>query len=224
MEIIREYFLLFIIYSFIGWVMEVIYAGILDKKFTNRGFLIGPICPIYGIGCLLIIILLKDFKSHPVGLFILAIVIASLLEYFTSYFMEKIFKARWWNYTQNKFNINGRICLETMIPFGLIACLVMYIVNPFILETIYKLPEIVLNISVILFGILFIIDEIISLNIINHYKKTVKKVMQEDHTEDVNQYVKSKLLEKSVLYRRLIKAFPKIEAKIKDMKDIIKKD
>lgn len=221
MEIIREYFLLFIIYSFIGWFMELIYVGIIDKKITNRGFLIGPICPIYGVGCVLIIILLSDFKSHPLGLFTLAIVIASILEYFTSYFMEKMFKARWWNYTQNKFNINGRICLETMVPFGLIACLVMYIVNPFIIEKLNQVPNIVLNIISIIFLILFIIDEVVSFNIINHYKKTVKKVSQEDNTEDINQYVKNKLLSKSVLYRRLIKAFPRIEAKIKD---VIKKD
>lgn len=221
MEIIREYFLLFIIYSFIGWFMELIYAGIIDKKITNRGFLIGPICPIYGVGCVLIIILLSDFKSHPLGLFTLAIVIASILEYFTSYFMEKMFKARWWNYTQNKFNINGRICLETMVPFGLIACLVMYIVNPFIIEKLNQVPNLALNIISIIFLILFIIDEVVSFNIINHYKKTVKKVSQEDNTEDINQYVKNKLLSKSVLYRRLIKAFPRIEAKIKD---VIKKD
>jgi len=221
MEILRDYFLLFIIYSFIGWIMEVIYAGVLDKKLTNRGFLIGPICPIYGVGCVLIIILLSDFKPYPVGLFVLAVVIASLLEYYTSYLMEKIFKARWWNYSQNKFNINGRICLETMIPFGIISCLVIYIVNPFLIENLNKIPDIVQTITTIIIAIIFLADLITSFNIINHYKKTIKKASLDDNTEDINQYVKNKLLEKSVLYRRLIKAFPRIEAKIKY---IIKKD
>ena len=129
---LREYFLLFVIYSVIGWIMEVIYTLVIDKKFTNRGFLVGPYCPIYGVGAVLIIILLSGYKERPIGLFVLAIVICSILEYFTSYIMEKLFKARWWDYSNRKFNINGRICLETMVPFGVIACLIVYIVNPFL--------------------------------------------------------------------------------------------
>ena len=136
---IRDYFLLFMIYALAGWILEVIYALFADKKLTNRGFLIGPICPIYGVGCVLIILLLTPYKNHPIGLFVLAIVICSILEYFTSYFMEKLFKARWWDYSNRKFNINGRICLETMIPFGIVACFIIYIVNPFVVEILNKM-------------------------------------------------------------------------------------
>jgi len=215
MELIRDYFLLFTIYSYIGWSMEVVYAFCLEKKFTNRGFYIGPICPIYGVGCLLIIILLSKYQSHPVGLFILAIVICSILEYLTSYYMEKLFKARWWDYSQKKFNINGRICLETMIPFGLIACLVIYVINPFIVETLNTIPNLILNALAIIVLMFFISDAIISFNIVNDFKKTVKKVRKEDNTEDINNYIKDKLLAQSILYRRLIKAFPKVETKEK---------
>ncbi len=221
---IRQYFLLFIIYSFVGWIMEIIYTLFTEKKLNNRGFLIGPYCPIYGVGCLLILLMLSKYQSHPFGLFTLAIVICSILEYFTSYLMEKLFKARWWDYSNNRFNINGRICLETMIPFGLIACLIIYIVNPFVVTQLNKLPENLLTISAIVLAVLFLIDVITSFNIVNNFKKTVKKVSIEDKTEDINKYVKKLLLEKSFLYRRLIKAFPKIEAKITKIKKDIKKD
>ena len=212
---IRDYFLLFMIYALAGWILEVIYALFADKKLTNRGFLIGPICPIYGVGCVLIILLLTPYKNHPIGLFVLAIVICSILEYFTSYFMEKLFKARWWDYSNRKFNINGRICLETMIPFGIVACFIIYIVNPFVVEILNKIPDTTLNILSIVLVIIFLIDIILSFNIINGFKKTIKNISLEDRTEDINNYIKNLLLEKSILYRRLIKTFPKIQTKIK---------
>ena len=215
---LREYFLLFVIYSVIGWIMEVIYTLITDKKLTNRGFLVGPYCPIYGVGAVLIIIFLSGYKEQPVGLFILAIVICSFLEYFTSYIMEKLFKVRWWDYSNNKFNINGRICLETMVPFGIIACLIVYIINPFFVNSFSKLPDAFLTVMAIVFAVLLIADYITSFNIINNFKKTVKNVSERDRTEDVNKYVKNILLEKSFLHRRLIKAFPKIQTKLKTMK------
>ena len=132
--------------------------------------------------------------------------------------MEKIFKIRWWDYSNNKFNINGRICLETMIPFGIIACLLVYVINPFLVLNLNKLPESCLVVVSLIFGVLLIADFITSFNIINNFKKTVKNVSERDRTEDINKYVKNLWLKKSFLYRRLIKAFPKIETKLKTMK------
>ena len=157
-NVVAKYFILFMIYSFMGWCMEVLTVLIPKKKFVNRGFLIGPYCPIYGYGCLLIIILLKNNLDDPLALFLKAIVICSLLEYFTSFFMEKLFNARWWDYSNKKFNINGRICLETMLPFGILACLVMYVLNPFFESKINLLPDLaVLIIAGILFAIYLVI-------------------------------------------------------------------
>ena len=128
---IKIYFLLFIIYSFIGWLMETTLKSYEAKKFINRGFLIGPYCPIYGCGCILIILLLKKYEPYPLGLFCMSVVICTILEYLTSYFMEKLFNARWWDYSKRKFNINGRVCINTMIPFGILGTLMMYFINPF---------------------------------------------------------------------------------------------
>lgn len=180
------------------------------KKFINRGFLIGPYCPIYGWGCILIIILLNKYTNDPLVLFIMAIVICSILEYFTSYFMEKLFKARWWDYSRRKFNINGRICLETMIPFGLLGCLIMYFVNPFFVSVYSKIPSnILIIISSVLFTI-FLTDNIISYTIM--FKMKIPKIkISKDNTEEITEYVRSILAKRSFLYKRLMKAYPNMK-------------
>ena len=131
MEIVCKYFLLFLFYSFLGWILEMVVCSIADKKVVNRGFLIGPYCPIYGSGCLLIISLLHKYQDDPFTLFIMAVIVCSLLEYFTSYIMEKLFKARWWDYSDRRFNINGRICLDNLVLFGVLGLLIFYVANPF---------------------------------------------------------------------------------------------
>ena len=212
------YFLLFIIYAMIGWILETIYTLITDKVLSNRGFLIGPICPIYGVGAVAVVFFLSKYATHPVALFILAIAICSVLEYFTSYIMEKLFKARWWDYSNNKYNINGRICLETMIPFGLIACLLVYVINPFFQGLLEQVPTDVLQITALIIGIILLIDIATSFGIVNNFKKTVKKVTMEDRSEDINKYIKNIISQKSVFHRRLIKAFPKIQTTFENIK------
>ena len=224
---LRIYFLLFMIYSFVGWCIEVIGRLIEDKRFINRGFLIGPYCPIYGYGGLLITFLLKRYTDDPFTLFIMAILVCGVLEYLTSYFMEKIFKARWWDYSKRKFNINGRVCLETIIPFGLLGLLIMYVTNPFLIGKLELLSEICLN---ILFWILFVIyvaDTIVSTVVISYIKKALKFVGENiDTTEELTKKIKEVLGKKSVLHRRLANAYPKLQAvkiKIKEKTEEIKK-
>ena len=153
-----------------GWVMEVIYTYITDHKLINRGFLIGPVCPIYGVGLMLITSLLKEYTNKPLVLFILAITICMVVEYFTSYILEKIFNARWWDYSQHRFNINGRICLETTIPFGIGGLGVMYIINPAITKLL-MIPSHKLTIILgSIFLVIFITDIIISFSIVGKLK------------------------------------------------------
>ena len=224
---VRIYFLLFIIYSMLGWCMEVTWGLIEHKKFINRGFLIGPYCPIYGYGAILITFLLKKYVDDAFTLFIMAILVCGILEYATSYFMEKIFKARWWDYSKTKFNINGRICLETIIPFGLLGLLIMYVTNPFFIEKIEQLPEIWLNILFWLLLILFITDNIVSTVVISYINKALKFIGKElDNTEEITKKIREVLKQKSPLHRRLANAYPKFEAvkiKIKEKTEEIKK-
>ena len=206
------YFMLFIIYSFIGWSIEVVGKLIEKHKFINRGFLVGPICPIYGWGCIAIILLLSKYKSSPIVLFLMAIIICSILEYFTSYFMEKLFHVRWWDYTRRKYNINGRICAETMIPFGLLGCLVVYIVNPIFTGLLNKIPVNTLNILAIIIFTIYVIDNVVSLSVMFGFKGTLKTV-EKDGTEEIIKKVREVLLKRNFLYKRLVNAFPNITSK-----------
>ena len=208
-----KYFLVFMLYSFLGWCMEVILGLITNKKFVNRGFLIGPYCPIYGYGMLLIVFLLKNYTDRPLVLFILAMVICMVLEYLTSYFMELIFKARWWDYSNKKFNINGRICLETAIPFGVGGSAIMYLVHPFVMSIVGKFSKTALLVVGIIVFIIFIVDNIISLNTILKIKGVEFKTYK-DNTEEITLKVKEQLMKHSILTKRLTKAFPNLKMKI----------
>ncbi|MGN1327736.1 MAG: hypothetical protein ACI4VQ_06670 [Clostridia bacterium] len=223
---VKVYFLLFIIYSIAGWCLEVTCKLIQDKKFVNRGFLIGPYCPIYGCGALLITFLLKKYVDDPFTLFIMAIVLCGTLEYLTSYFMEKIFKARWWDYSKRKFNLNGRICLGTIIPFGILGLLITYVTNPFLLNKLRVLSELWLNILFWTVLSIYIIDNIVSQVVVRYIRKVEKDTYVEtDNTEEITRRVKELLTSKSPLHRRLVNAYPSLQAvkiKIKEKKEKIK--
>jgi len=217
MLVFKKFFSLFIVYSFIGWFMEVIWTFITDKKIINRGFLIGPYCPIYGVGCLLLILLLNNFKTNVFLLFIMSIIVCSILEYSTSFFMEKLFKARWWDYSNRRFNLNGRICAETMIPFGILGVLVVYFLNPFFSNII-----VFNNIVFIIILLLFITDFFVSFGIIENMKGTISSVTH-DCTEEITKRIKELLLQKSYLHKRLINAFPSFKSPIDRLREIVRK-
>lgn len=215
---IEIYFLLFISYAFLGWCMEVTCKFIQYKKFINRGFLIGPYCPIYGWGALAITILLKRYMEDPLVLFVMSTLICSIIEYLTSYFMEKKYHARWWDYSNKKFNINGRICLETLIPFGILGVAIMYGTNPILFKLYNQIPQLVINILTAILFIGFIVDNIISSNIISSINIEGNKLIK-DNTEEITEKIKQVLRQKSWLHRRLINAYPGL----KDIKVKIKK-
>ena len=214
---IEIYFLLFITYAIIGWIVEIVNEIVTTGKFVNRGFLIGPYCPIYGWGGLLITILLQKYSSDPIVLFLLSIIICSLLEYYTSYFMEKFFNARWWDYSDRKFNINGRICLETMIPFGLLGLLMIYGINPFIFKFYYSFSDGLLTVISSILFIIFLVDNIISFNVFGKIKNDIIK-FDKDNTEEITNKVRDLIVSKSWLFRRIVSAFPEAVhiSKIKD--------
>ena len=113
MDNIVKYILLFFFYSAGGWLLESIYCSIGEKKIINRGFLTGPLCPIYGTAAIVMVVLIYNpFRDNALVVFLLGIVLCYIVEYITSYIMEKLFAARWWDYTYELLNINGRICLK----------------------------------------------------------------------------------------------------------------
>ena len=122
----KSIFLLFIAYGIIGYFLEVITTSLEQKKINlTRGFLVGPIVPIYGVGSLLITLFLSTYKNDLVVLFVMSLVLCSVVEFTTSYIMEKAFKLRWWDYSHMKYNLDGRICLLNAVLFGIGGVLVV---------------------------------------------------------------------------------------------------
>ena len=213
MENLSTYFILFIIYSFLGWVVEVINCSIVEKKLVNRGFLISPICPIYGCGAILITLVLTNYRDDWFVVFCMAVILCGLLEYFTSWIMEKLFHARWWDYSNNKFNINGRICLETMIPFGILGLIIIYVLNPFFYNLLSYIPSDVSKIISLVLFIILIVDMIISCNVISKVTSTVKNVAAQNKKDDTYEITAKarELLKTNWKGRRLLDAFPDLE-------------
>lgn len=131
-DIIIEYIIYFFFYAFLGWIMEVIYALFIHGHFVNRGFLFGPICPIYGFGAIILIMTTKKLYKRPVLKFIIATVSFTVFEYLVSLILEMLFGLRWWDYTNDFLNIQGRVSLLYSIFWGVIGVIVLEKIHPFI--------------------------------------------------------------------------------------------
>ena len=161
------------------------------------------------------ILYLNRYCDSFITVFLLAVVVCSIIEYLVSYLMEKLFNARWWDYSNRKFNIDGRVCLENSIWFGLLGTLLIYVVNPFLYNLISKMSDNVLLIVGSFLLIIFVIDLIISLNVTFKIKSNITKLIKKDSTEEFNHKIKE-LIDSKLLNRRLFKAFPKLKFNIKD--------
>lgn len=155
-------FMKFILFSVIGYVAEMIFCAIIDKRITNRGFFCGPIIPIYGVGSLALIWILKPFMHNVFLVILLGMVVTGAIEYITSYVLEKIFHNKWWDYSEEKFNINGRICLKNLICFGLGSPIILYILNPYITDFLLQVKDKVLMGTAIVLFIIFVLDVVYS--------------------------------------------------------------
>ena len=215
MEVFFYYFLIFFIYSVLGWIVESIYVTFTIKKMVNRGFLIGPYCPIYGCGSLIMILYLTQYQDNIITVFILGMVICAILEYLTSYIMEIIFKTRWWDYSNQKFNLNGRICGKNALLFGIGGVFIIYITQPLISKCLEMMPNHVRLVISIIFFVIFLADSIISFNIIHRFKKNVTNMeLRKDSTQEISKMVKEVIQNSHHIFQnRLINAFPNIDIK-----------
>ena len=173
----RSAFLLFIIFSFIGWCSEVLYVGIFyEHKFVNRGFLHGPICPIYGFGGCAIMLLPPKILSTWVPLFFLSMFLCSVVEYFISWLLEKLFNTLWWDYSHYKFNINGRVCLLNSLLFGAMGILSVHFVIPPILYVLNLLSEKVIYISSTVIAVALTVDLLITVRRLVDFSTTMERI------------------------------------------------
>lgn len=150
--------ILLIFYSAAGWILEVSYCAVVQHRLTNRGFLFGPLCPIYGVGCVLMAALLKPFESNYVLLFLLAAVTTTALEYATSWVLEKMFSTTWWDYSESKFNFQGRVCLENSLAFGLMGLVVVRVIHPYVVHSLDQIPAHWLRVMAAVFFVVTSVD------------------------------------------------------------------
>lgn len=131
----------FILYSVLGWIMETVYMTILNGTFTNRGFLFTPMCPIYGYGITILILLLSKYKNKPIKLFLSSVFILSIFEYIVSFALQAMFSKYWWNYSDFKINLNGRICLLNSICWGFLSIIFFKWIHPLVTKFLSKIDE-----------------------------------------------------------------------------------
>ena len=173
-----ELFVFFFLYSFLGWCSEVIFATLKTGKFVNRGFLNGPVCPIYGTGVALLLLCLTPLKEYPWAVFFVSVILCSVLEFLTGFLLEKIFHKKWWDYSDRKFNIGGFICPEMSLLWGIAAIAVLYGVQPTFAVLLGHLP---LLAGYILLGICaaaFAIDLVFTLLQISALGKRLKELQK----------------------------------------------
>ncbi|MFQ6866163.1 putative ABC transporter permease [Blautia sp.] len=148
----------FIIYSFFGWVWETFYVSIKQGEFINRGFISGPFCTIYGCGAIAVYTILKPAEGNLFILFFGGIVVATLLEYFTAVLMESIFHTSWWDYSDKKFNFQGRICLGASLGWGVFTVILFRVLHPVVEDLVSLYPVYVGKIGSCVFGAGYLVD------------------------------------------------------------------
>ena len=223
-----ELVLLFVIYAFLGWCLEVAIAKIQTGNFINRGFLNGPFCPIYGFSVMAVIILLSPFKSSLLVLFIGSVLLATFIEFITGYILEKTFNQKWWDYTDEPLNIKGYICLWTSLAWGIACVIVIYILQPLVNNFIHWLSNDVGNIiaiSLIIVLLTYLVVTISSLSKVRQKLIVLKDIMDKiglmsknisdnnlQELDTLKNKYKSIIDIKIIGYNRIIKAFPKLSS------------
>lgn len=207
-------FLLFIIYSFIGYILEITNCSIRDKKLVlNRGFFLGPYLPIYGISCLLMGSFIIRYKDDFFTVFVMSAFVCTTVEYITSYVLEKIFKSRWWDYSDKKFNIEGRVCLFNAFLFGIGGLAFTYIINPIVVFLISKLSITLLRIISITLMVIFFTDVVITIRTLYQVKVSTIKFKSRDVTAELTKLIREELTKKrdiktNFFVRHMLNAFP----------------
>ena len=226
----------FIFYSFLGWILETCYASFTTRGFVNRGFLNGPFCPVYGFGAVLIVCVLTPVRNDAFLLFILGTFLTSLLEYITGYILEKAFHTKWWDYSQRRFHLHGRICLPFSILWGILSVVLLQTLHPATCYLITLIPVPAGKVILFFLAGYFILDVAFSAGTVlrlNHRLKQihllseeisarlgyVKRLSLPASIEELQRKVleltlrREKLVNrKMVFHTRLLKAFPGIQS------------
>lgn len=169
---------IFIIYAFLGWCSEVAFAAVNKGKFVNRGFLNGPVCPIYGVGMLIVVLCLWNLRDRPLLLFLGSALLTTALEFVTGFVLERFFHDKCWDYSDMPFNIKGYVCLKFTILWGLAASFIIGAIHRFIYMLIEKTPFVLGAILLAVFSAAFIADFIVTLTALVKLPKKLKAMAE----------------------------------------------
>lgn len=204
--------LVFFVFSFVGWCIEVTLKYRQFGRFINRGFLIGPWLPIYGCGAALITLTVAGLTPVERGIgttFAISLIVCGLIEYMASYFMEKKFHARWWDYSQKPMNLHGRVWIGNLILFGIGGVAIIHIVNPILYGLFDSLSLVSREIIAGCLSVIFLADYSVSHFVLKLVKIGVES-SEADNTEAISKDVKLLLSDRSIFYRRFANAYPDV--------------
>ena len=202
----------FFIFGFAGWCMEVILKYRQYHRFINRGFLTGPILPIYGFGVILITLVvgrLTSVESGAMTTFAISLVICGLVESLTSFVLEKIFHARWWDYSQKPMNLHGRVWIGNLVLFGLAGVAIIHIVNPVLFPALDRIPLNTRKVTALVLLAIFAADLVISCFVLKLVKVGIDS-SEADNTEEISKEVRQLLTNRSYFYSRFADAYPEV--------------
>lgn len=212
MEYIVNLLLLFFAYSFLGWCIEVALKYRQYHRFINRGFLTGPWLPIYGSGAVLITVAvgyLAPYESAYGTTFAISFVLCGAVEYIASWFMEKRYHARWWDYSQKPMNLNGRVWIGNLILFGLAGIAIIYIINPVLYSILGRMSLVARGVLAGALSALFVADFVVTHFVLKLVKTGVEH-SEADNTEAISKEVRLLLSDRSIFYRRFADAYPDV--------------
>ena len=221
MQLFYEFVIMAFIFSILGWIMEVTLKYIQYHRFIDRGFLIGPYCPIYGFGVVGVTILvggLIGWKGTILETFMAGFVICGFLEYMTSFYMEKMFHARWWDYSTKPMNLNGRIWIGNLILFGIASVVIVRFIAPHYFEFIDRIDPVILSVLAWIILIFMSADYVLSHILMNIVKKEIDNTAG-DNTEEISLRMHELLKNRSLLQRRIYQAYPDFKAIPQDLKE-----
>ena len=212
MEYLLDLVLLFFIYSFLGWCIEVTLKYFQYHRFINRGFFTGPVLPIYGTGAILITLAIKMLSGYETGIgipFAVSFLLCGAIEYLASYFMEKRYHARWWDYSKKPMNLNGRIWIGNLVLFGAGGVLIIHAFNPVLLKCLGTLSILTREIIGGTLLSVFLADYVVTHFVLKLVKVGVES-SEADNTEEINREIRLLLSDRSVFYRRFADAYPEV--------------
>lgn len=213
--------LCFFVYGCLGWCTEVVFAAVRQRKFVNRGFLNGPICPIYGIGVVSVVVILEPLMDNTVLLYLGAVILVTALEWITGFLLEKLFHHKWWDYSNMPMNLNGYVCVLFSFIWGIACVVIVRDIHPAIYHMLTLPPRWVRILVSILLLLLLAVDLYVSVNGILKLNQRLKKMKtlaewKEEGTAELKAKYQELLENQSRIEKRVLGAFPKMKPNINE--------